>query len=191
MLLAGTLRGMEERRGPWVRTASEVVYENPWIRVRHDRAVTPAGADGIYGVVEAHPAIGIVPVDAGGMVHLVGQYRYAVDAWSWEIPEGGAHPGEAPEDAARRELREETGLVAGRLTSLGTATTSNCFVDEVAHFFLAEDLDRGPADPDPTEIFEHRVVPFVELLGMIRSGEVHDAMTIIGAYRAAEVLGAR
>src|SRR5919202_220308 len=104
------------RRGPWTTLDSRPIYENPWIRVREDRVIRPDGSPGIYGVVHfKNRAIGILPVDEDGAIWLVGQYRSTLDRDSWEIPEGGAPEGEPPIEAARRELREETGLIAGHL----------------------------------------------------------------------------
>lgn len=188
---AGTLPLVGEALGPWVRNGSRIVYANAWITVREDSVITPSGTDGIYGVVEASPAIGIVPIDGDGQVYLVGQYRYPIERWSWEIPEGGAKAGETPSQGARRELAEETGLTAFEWISLGTMATSNCFVDEIAHLFLAEDLVVGEPHPDPTEALEVRRLGFEDAMAMVRSGEIQDAMTIVALYRAAEALEAR
>jgi 8-oxo-dGTP pyrophosphatase MutT (NUDIX family) len=178
-------------RGPWKTLGSEVVYENAWIRLRHDRVITPGGGEGIYGVVETAPAIGVVALTGDLRVYLVGQYRYPLEQYSWEIPEGGGREGETLAEAARRELREETGLTARRWTSLGTAATSNCVTDEIAHFFLAEDLTEGDPTPDETEALEVKVVPFAEAHEMVRRGEIQDAMSIIALYRARDLLEER
>ena len=177
--------------GPWIRHSSKVVYENDWIRVRHDDVTTPRGTPGIYGVVETAPAIGVVPLDDELHTWLVGQFRYAVGTYTWEIPEGGGRPEEAVEDGARRELREETGLRAARLTPLGTMQTSNCFTDEIAHLFLAEQLTPGRSDPDPTEELEVRRLPFSKACDMARTGAIQDAMSIVALYRAEAVLEER
>jgi len=176
---------------PWKTLGSEVVYENPWIRVRHDRVITPGGTAGIYGVVEASAAIGIVALTDDLRVYLVGQYRYPLGVYSWEIPEGGGRAGETVEEGARRELREETGLTAARWTPLGTCATSNCFTDEVAHFFLAEGLTEGEATPDITEDLAVRVVPFVEAYEMVRRGDIQDAMSIVAIYRVHDLVRER
>src|SRR6188472_2783561 len=109
----------EETHNPWTTRASRPVYENPWIAVREDQVIRPDGQPGIYGVVHfKNAAVGVLPVDERGGIWLVGQYRYTLDLYSWEIPEGGGPAGEPPEVTAHRELREETGLTAGRLELL-------------------------------------------------------------------------
>jgi 8-oxo-dGTP pyrophosphatase MutT (NUDIX family) len=171
--------------------ASDVVYENPWIRVRHDTVTTPSGTKGIYGVVETRPAIGIVALGSDGRTYLVGQHRYPHRAYTWEIPEGAGRHDEDLLAGARRELREETGLSAARWTPLGTVQTSNCISDEVAHLFLAEDLTEGEPDPDDTEELEVEVVPFDDAMAMVRSGAIQDAMSVIALYRTSELLEER
>jgi len=140
-----------EQKNPWQKISSRPIYNNPWINVREDQVVTPSGTKGIYGVVEAKPAIGVVPLTKDLQTYLVGQYRYTLDTYSWEIPEGGGDDNEAVLDGAKRELKEETGLIASSWTFLDTLYTSNSFTDEVAHLFLAQDLTQGKAQPDHTE----------------------------------------
>src|SRR4051794_18359940 len=115
-----------DRSNPWTTLGSRAVYDNPWVAVREDRVVRPDGKPGVYGVVHfKNRAVGVLPVDGEGRVWLVGQYRYPIGEYSWEIPEGGGPSGEDPEETARRELREETGLVAGRVEQIATAHLSN------------------------------------------------------------------
>jgi hypothetical protein len=105
-----------DRSNPWTTLSSRPVYDNPWIRVREDQVLRPDGLPGIYGVVQfKNRAVGVLPIDGEGRIWLVGQYRYPLKAYSWEIPEGGSGPSETPEATAHRELREETGLIAGRM----------------------------------------------------------------------------
>ena len=129
---------------PWKTLSSRVVYENPWIGVREDEVIRPDGLPGIYGVVHfKNRAVGVLPVDRDGAIWLVGQYRYPLDAYSWEIPEGGCPASESPEETARRELREETGLVAGRLELVATSHLSNSVSDELGYVFRATELSEG------------------------------------------------
>ncbi|MGA3030481.1 MAG: NUDIX hydrolase [Candidatus Limnocylindrales bacterium] len=171
---------------PWHRVSRRVAYENPWVEILHDDVVRPDGQPGIYGVVHfRHLAIGVVPVDADDRVLLVGQYRYTLDHYSWEIPEGGGDLDEEPEAAARRELVEETGYSGGHWRELCRAELSNSLTDEVTILFVASGLEPGPSSPEGTEQLQLRWVPFVEVMAMIRRGEIADAMTILAMQQLA------
>src|SRR4051812_44410028 len=133
-----------DRTNPWTTLERRTVYENPWISVREDRVIRPDGSPGIYGVVHfRNRAVGVLPVEDDGSVWLVGQHRYPLEGYSWEIPEGGTTEGETPEACARRELREETGLSAGQLELISDAHLSNSVSDELAHVYRATGLIRG------------------------------------------------
>ena len=176
---------MEPMRNPWTRQASRVMYDNPWIRVREDRVMRPDGRPGIYGVVEFKTwAVGIVPLTDDGDTLLVGQYRYTLDLYSWEIPEGGGSKLATPLDSARRELREETGIAATRWTYLGEAHLSNSVSDEVGCVFLAEDLRFGEPRPEGTEQLQVRRLPFARAVEMALTGEISDALAVLGLLRA-------
>jgi ADP-ribose pyrophosphatase len=176
-------------RIPWKTVSSRPVYANPWIRVREDVAELPDGRTTIYGVVECAGAVGILPFVDPDTVLLVGQYRYVVGAFYWEMPTGAAHAGEDLEATAQRELAEEAGYEAGRLVALGSFHTSKSILHEVAHLFLAEDLRPAARPPDPTEFIERRAVPFAEALDMVERGEIKDSMTIVALLRAARLRG--
>ena len=171
---------------PWRRVSRRVAYDNPWIEILHDDVIRPDGEPGIYGVVHfKHLAIGVVPMDAQDRVLLVGQFRYTMDHYSWEVPEGGGDFDEDPEAAARRELVEETGYRGGVWRELCRAELSNSVSDEVTIMFVATDLEAGEASPEGTEQIEMRWVPFHEAMAMIRAGDIRDAMTILALRQLA------
>ncbi len=174
---------------PWKTIGSREVYRNPWFSVREDQVIRPDGKPGIYGVVESKVATGIIPIDDEGYTWLVGQYRYPIEIYSWEIIEGGADPGETPREAAIRELKEEAGLTARDVVQLGAPFyLSNCFTSERADVFLARGITVGEAQPEGTEVLQLKRLPFSEALAMARSGEISDAVAIIGLERAAHFL---
>jgi len=166
---------------PWVRRSRVTVYENPWIEVHHDEVTRPDGTSGVYGVVHFRTrAIGMVVVDRDGRVLLVGQHRYPLGRYSWEIPEGGAAMDEDPLDGARRELAEETGYSARAWRELLRFTPSNSVTDEEGVLYVATDVAAGRASPDPTEQLEVRWVTLEEAIAMVDSGEIHDLVTQAG-----------
>lgn len=165
---------------PWRRRSRRIAYENEWITVFHDEVTRPDGQPGIYGVVHyGGLAVGIVPIDDADQVVLVGQFRYTLDAYSWEIPEGGVPPDEDPLEGARRELREETGLEATEWRELGRIHLSNSISDEAGIFYVATGLTDGAASPDGTEELEVRRVPFAEALAMTRDGRITDVLSMV------------
>jgi 8-oxo-dGTP pyrophosphatase MutT (NUDIX family) len=171
--------------GPWTRRSRRIAYENPWITVFHDEVTRPDGTAGVYGVVHpAATACGIVVLDADDRTLLVGQHRYTLDEYSWEIPEGGVDADD-PLAGAQRELREETGVTAAEWHELGRFTLSNSVSDERGVLYLATDLSHGDSDPEPTEVLEVRWVPFAEALAMTLDGRITDAISIIGLQRVA------
>jgi len=179
---------LEVANGPWIRRSRRVAYENAWITVWHDEVTRPDGAPGMYGVVHfANLAAGVLALDASDRVLLVGQHRYALDAYSWEIPEGGVPAGETALDGARRELLEETGVEAADWRELARAHLSNSVSDELAVLYLATGLTEGAASPDGTEDLARRWVPFEQVLAMILDGRITDAMTVIAVERLAIV----
>ncbi len=171
---------------PWRRLSRRVAYENPWIRVHHDDVVRPDGRPGIYGVVEfRNVAVGVVALDDADRVLLVGQFRYTLDEYSWEIPEGGVPPDESALEGAQRELREETGYVAAEWEELCRTATSNSVTTETGVLFVARHLTAGTPDPDGTEELRTRWIPFDEAIAMIVRGEITDALTQIALLRLA------
>ena len=172
--------------GPWRRHSRRLAYENDWITVWHDVVTRPDGGAGIYGVVHyANLAAGVVVLDEADRVLLVGQHRYTLDLMSWEIPEGGVPPGEAPLDGIQRELREETGVTADEWRELARLHLSNSISDEAAIVYAARRSADGPPDPEPTEQIEARWTPFDEALAMTLDGRITDAMSVVGIQRVA------
>lgn len=179
----------DAERNPWKVVSSRSIYRNPWFSVREDQVIRPDGKPGTYSVVEPKIATGIVALDDNGDTWLVGQYRYPIDIYSWEIIEGGVDPGETPLEAAVRELKEEGGLVAEEIVPLGPAIyLSNCFTSERGELFLARGITTGEAQPEGTEVLQLRKMPFSEALEMARTGAISDVVSIIALERAARFL---
>jgi len=169
----------EESLNPWQTVSTRVVYDNPWMEVREDEVVRPDGRPGIYGVVHfKNVAVGVLAVE-DGEVYLVGQYRYTLEQYSWEIVEGGCPEGEDTLDAARRELEEETGLRARDWLKMGEAHLSNSVSDELADWYLATGLEQGEPRPDGTERLRVRRVRLEEALRMAFEGEMTDALSVL------------
>jgi 8-oxo-dGTP pyrophosphatase MutT (NUDIX family) len=176
------------RIGPWRRRSRRLAYENPWIQVHHDEVTRPDGEPGIYGVVHFRTrAIGVVAIDAEDRVVLVGQHRYTLDRYTWEIPEGGVPPDEDLLAGARRELREETGCEATVWHEIGAFDTSNSITDEIGMLYLATGLTDGAASPDATEDLVVRRIPFSEVMAMMDRGEITDAMSQLALERVARL----
>jgi len=172
--------------GPWTRHSRDIGYENAWITIWHDKVTRPDGAPGIYGVVHfANLAAGVLVLDDADRVLLVGQHRYTLDAYSWEIPEGGVPAGETALDGARRELLEETGVEATDWRELARLHLSNSVSDELAVLFVATGLSHGEATPDGTEQLAVRWLPFADVLAMTLDGRITDAMTVVAVERFA------
>lgn len=163
----------------WSVASSKVVYDNPWITVTEYQAIAPTGRPALYGKVGfKNQAIGIVPLHADGTVTLVGQNRFSLANYSWELPEGGAPHGEDPLDGARRELAEEVGLRAADWRMILKMELSNSVTDEIAYGFLAMDLSPVAAEPDETEDLAVARVPFDEALDAAVAGHMPDALTV-------------
>jgi 8-oxo-dGTP pyrophosphatase MutT (NUDIX family) len=178
---------MSERSSSgWRRISKEDVYENPWIRVSHEKVITPGGTEGIYGVVHfKNHAVGVIPIDAEGNTWLVRQSRYTLDRQTWEIPEGGAPLGSNLLASAKRELEEETGLRARNWRHLLTVHLSNSVTDEEATVFAATDLYAGEQQLEASEDIVLRKLPLEEAIDMALSGEITDVLSVAGLLRLA------
>ncbi|WOI52649.1 NUDIX hydrolase [Parvularcula sp. LCG005] len=171
---------MTEKIGPWTINARRIGYDNPWLTVEHHDVTDADGRSGIYGVARfKNVAVGVLPLFDDGTVPLVGQHRFPFDAYSWELPEGGAPKTEEPVAAAHRELAEETGVRAGQIVEFGRSHLSNSVTDEAAIYFLAWDLTEGEADPDPDEVLSQRRISFGQLAREVMDGSIDDALTIL------------
>lgn len=168
----------------WKRLTSTTVYDNPWITVYDEQVINPAGGQNRYGRVSfKNRAVAILPLAENGDTWLVGQQRYTLGAYSWELPMGGAPLHEDPLAAAKRELSEETGLRATRWSEIMQLHLSNSITDEVGIVYLAEDLAEGPTAFDETEVLDVRRLPLRDAVRMAESGEITDALSIAALLR--------
>lgn len=141
--------------------------------------INPNGGKGIYGKVHyKNVAMGIVPLDEHYNTWLVGQYRFTLSQYSWEIPEGGGPFGEDPVKAAQRELEEETGLHAARWEKILEMHLSNSISDEYSIVYLARELSQHHASPEETEQLQVKKIPFNDVYAMVEKGEITDAVTV-------------
>ncbi len=165
--------------GPWTVQSQQTAFENPWIKIVDHTVTHPGGSDGEYGVVHfKNLAIGILPFDDDGMIPLVGQHRFPLDKYSWELPEGGGPRDIPPLESAKRELAEETGFTAQSWAPLCAFDTSNSVTDERAQCFFAWNLEAGNAAPEASEELTIRKVKFNALLDLVMDGEITDSMTV-------------
>ena len=178
-------------RNPWSTLSQEDIYENPWIKLEHHQVLNPAGNPGIYGKVHfKNKAIGIVALAEAMNTWLVGQYRYTLNEWSWEIPEGGGPLTIDVLESAKRELKEETGMTANKWTLVQRTHLSNSVSDEEGFVFIAEELVAGQSNPEDTEA-DMKVwkLPFAKALNMVLDGKITDSLSVIGILRVARIKG--
>ena len=175
----------EEDGDPWTVKSVTRAFENDWMVIDTYAVIHPGGAAGTYGVMRPRRlAVGVLPIEADGSVHLVGQWRFPLGRYSWEMPEGGADPGEPALECARRELEEETGLQAGSFIPVLEMDMSNSLSDERAVIFLATGLRPGKAQPEATEVLRHRRAHFMDALARAVDGRIRDSMTVAALLRA-------
>ena len=168
----------------WRKHASRVVYENDWMTVREDEVTNPGGGRNLYGHVRfKNVAVAILPIDDQGFTRLVGQSRYTLGKYSWELPMGGAPLAENPLHAAQRELKEETGLTASNWRELMRLHLSNSITDEVGIVYVATGLSQGNAAPEETEKLEVRTLSLADAIDMARDGRITDALSAATLFR--------
>jgi 8-oxo-dGTP pyrophosphatase MutT (NUDIX family) len=175
----------EDGGNPWALNATSVPFKNDWFHVERNDVVRPDGKAGEYTVVRVRRlAVGVLPIEPDGSMHLVGQWRFPLARYSWEIPEGGSEPDEAPLACAKRELEEETGLAAATWQSILEMDLSNSITDEAAVVFLATGLSAGEKRPEPTEVLAHARAPFMQVLAAVLGGRIRDSLTVAAVLRA-------
>jgi 8-oxo-dGDP phosphatase len=177
-----------EQRGGWTVQGSEVLYENPWIKVREDQVIQPDGESGTFGVVELGPAVAVLPIHENGTVSLVRVFRYTVNAECIETVAGGISEGETAEEAARRELQEEIGLAADELIDLGETHQMTEIVVSPVRLFVARGLRDVPANQDPTEELSRLDIPLADAVAWALHGRIIHAATVGLVLRAAHLL---
>ena len=175
---------MQSEENPWKINSEENIYDNPWINITEFKVLNPAGNPGIYGKVHfKNKAIGIVALDENQHIYMVGQYRFPINQYSWELPEGGGPLNAEPLDSARRELLEETGLKAAKWTEILRLHLSNSVCDEEAIVYLAQNLQQFEAEPEETEQLIIKKMPFQEVYQMVCRGEITDAITVAAVLK--------
>lgn len=167
---------------PWKKLQEKRIYDNPWIQINEHDVINPSGQPGIYGVVHfKNIAIGIIPIDEEGYTWLVGQYRYPLQQYSWEIIEGGGPIGIDPLESAKRELKEETGMKAKDWKLIiPKMHLSNSVTDEYAMIYVARGLTQGDAQPTETEDLTLQRLPLSAAIEKVRSGAITDSMSVAG-----------
>jgi 8-oxo-dGTP pyrophosphatase MutT (NUDIX family) len=179
----------ESIKNPWTTLSGASKYDNRWINVTEYQVLNPSGGNGIYGKVHfKNNAIGIIALDEHDNTWLVGQFRYTLSEWSWEIPEGGGPFHEEPLTSAQRELKEETGLTAKRWTQIARIHLSNSVSDEEGFIFLAEDLTPGESELEETEAdLKVWKLPLIDAIAMADRGEITDSLSVIALQALARI----
>lgn len=169
---------------PWKIISDDEIYNNNWIKLNHYNVINPNGGEGVYGKVHfKNIAIGVIPIDENNNTWLVGQYRFPLNKYSWEIPEGGCPLNENPLNAAKRELLEETGFVAEDWKQILTLHLSNSVTDEFSIIYIARNLKQFKAQPEETELLQIKKIKIEETFTMIENNEITDAVSVAALQR--------
>jgi hypothetical protein len=181
---------MNQEVNPWKTRSKKKVYDNAWINVEEHQVVNPGGGEGIYGKVSfKNKAIGIIPIDEYNNTWLVGQYRYAIDEYSWEIPMGGGPIEGDVLASAQRELKEETGLTAHRWEHIMRLHTSNSVTNEEGFVYLAQELEQGETNLEESEAdLKLWKLPFSVVVDMVIKGKITDAISVAGILKVSRYL---
>ncbi len=174
---------LEEGQNPWKTLSGKKIYENKWIKLTEFQVLNPSGNPGIYGVIHfQNNAVGVVPYE-NGYIWMVGQYRYPLNRYSWEIPEGGGPLEISTLDAAIRELKEETGMTASNYEKIVEMHLSNSVSDEYAIVYLATGLTHGEAEPEETEELNVRKIKLEEAYSLVENGIITDSLSVAAIYK--------
>jgi 8-oxo-dGTP pyrophosphatase MutT (NUDIX family) len=176
-------------KSPWKTLSKETKYKTPWIEVVHHEVITPGGNPGIYGCVNfQNIAVGIIALDEDLNTWIVGQFRYPLQRYTWEIPEGGCPLGEEPLEGAKRELKEEVGIEAEEWHLIQEMDLSNSATDEISYTFVAKQLTIGASYQEENEDITIKKLPFSELYQMVIKGEIRDAISVAGVLRVKQMI---
>ena len=187
--LAQESRRCLKKPNPWITKSSRIAYENRWIKVREDHVIRPDGQPGIYGVVVVPPSVGVVAINQKDHVVLVGQWRYTLNRYLWEIPRGGSEGDPDLLAVARRELAEEAGIEADHWEPLGTVDVNSGITSDVQHLFLATGLRPAEARHDAEEQIEVAWHPFPQVVDMVMDGQITEVCSVAAILKLARMRG--
>jgi ADP-ribose pyrophosphatase len=178
------MKTVMSEENPWKTLSTEVKYENPWIRIDESKIINPAGKDGIYGVVHfKNNAVAVIPLDENNNTWIVGQFRFTMNSYEWEVPEGGSPEHEDPMLTAHRELEEETGMKASSMMLIQEMQLSNSVSNEISFSYVAKGLSFVGSSPEETEQLQVKKLPFEEVFQMAMKGEIRDALSVSSIFK--------
>lgn len=180
---------MNIKKGPWTIIDSKEIYKNPWIDLREDKVIKPDGTKGIFGVVEMKPGVSILPIDSKGNVYLVEEYRYAIGRITLQTASGGIDKGETKQDAAKRELREETGIIANKWIDLGVVDPFTMVIASPNYMFLASELELSTANPEGAEKIKVVRISMKKAIKWVMESKITHSATATLILKAKDYLG--